>query len=79
MAIETSIEDRSPNLVIFELNRKEAVDIIGLLSAQVAGVALTGNVSGSPATFNVVDRGHVLRRYIFTVKSENEQPSEENT
>jgi hypothetical protein len=44
MAHEKEIRE---NEVVVILTRQEAADLIGLLTAQLAGVALTGNMGGA--------------------------------
>jgi hypothetical protein len=49
-------------LNIISLSRKEAVEIVTLLIAQLANEALPGNASGAIPTVNIVDRGVVKYR-----------------
>lgn len=58
------------------LSRKEATDLIGLLTAQLAGVALQGNHSGACpefVVFPVDDKGIPAAdgtRLVFSIKPE---------
>lgn len=53
---------------ILELSKKETTDLIGLLVAQLAGVALTGNMAGSVPTIVVEEKGVVKYRLCLVAK-----------
>lgn len=58
-------------LRVITLSRKEVVDMIGFLVADLAGETLSGNASGAPATFNVVERGAIKYRLILSAERES--------
>lgn len=64
MATEIKFED----LKVIAVSRQEATDLIGLLVAQLAGVALVGNTGGAAPTINVVDRGQTVYRMVVTLE-----------
>lgn len=69
MAIESFHQEIQ--LKIYTLSPKEAVDIIGLLAAQLASVPLQGNASGATPTINIVDHGVVKHRVVFCVDNKD--------
>jgi hypothetical protein len=64
MAIETKIDKNH----YVQLTRKEAVDIIGLLAAQLANETLIGNQGGACPDIVVQDKGHTLYRMVFVIE-----------
>jgi len=52
------------------LSRKEAVDMIGLLAADLAGETLSGNASGATAAVNVVEHGAIKYRLVISTERE---------
>lgn len=52
-------------LHVISLDKKEIVDLIGLLAAQLGEVALSGNASGAIPSVNIVDKGSIKYRLAF--------------
>lgn len=65
-------EDIVDQLKIITMDKQEAVDLIGLLAAQLADVALTGNMSGAAPSINVVDKGVIKYRLSFLLERKSE-------
>lgn len=63
-------EHVEPGLRIVSVDRKDAADLIGLLAAQLAGTALTGNMSGALPSINVVENGVVKYRLVLVLGPE---------
>jgi hypothetical protein len=61
MATETIVADEGTIRVV-SLSRTEIVGIVSLLTAQLAGLPVSGNHAGGAPTVNVVDRGVILYR-----------------
>lgn len=57
-------------LKVIAMSRKEAVDLIGLLAAQLGDVTLSGNHGGACPSFWINDRGHLLYRMAFVLEQE---------
>lgn len=57
-------------LKVIAMSRKEAVDLIGLLAAQLGDVTLVGNQGGACPSFTVNDRGNTLYRMAFVLEQE---------
>lgn len=77
MAREILPKHRQPEIVgcvlvdeVYALSRKEAADLVGLLTAQLAGVTLIGNQGGACPEIKIVDRGVVIRRLVLMLESE---------
>jgi hypothetical protein len=66
MALEAKYKD----MTTICLDRKEAADVIGLLAAQLAKVALVGNARGAMPSINVVVNGQVKYRLVLYVEPE---------
>lgn len=59
----------SPNEVVLVLNRQEAVNIIGLLGAQLADRPLVGNLAGACPEVRLTGADGLVRRTSFLVES----------
>ena len=59
------IDSRNRVLV---LGRKEAVDLIGLLTAQLAGVTLMNTMAGACPSINVNEHGQLKERISISVE-----------
>jgi hypothetical protein len=57
-------------LHVLVLSRQEAVNLVGLLTAQLGDRPLVGNQSGAAPTVNVMDRGMVVQRLVVTLDRE---------
>ena len=55
---------------VISVSKKEAVDIIGLLAAQVANVTLSGNHAGAAPSLNILEHGVIKYRLLLCVESE---------
>lgn len=64
MAIEETVND----LHIITVGKKEATDIIGLLAAQLANVALSGHQLGATPSINIVENGQVKYRIVILLE-----------
>jgi len=60
---------------IITLSRKEVVDMIGLLAADLAGETLSGNASGATAAVNVVEQGAIKYRLVLSTEREIKEDS----
>lgn len=60
-------------LKVIAISRKEAVDLIGLLAAQLGDVTLTGNHGGACPSFWISERGQLLYRMAVVLEQENEK------
>ncbi len=54
--------------VIYELTPAEAVEVIALLTAQLANVPLVGRMSGACPTLNVIEHGQRVQRVSLSVR-----------
>ncbi len=70
MASETQHND----LRVIGLSRREALDIVAFLAAQLAGVALQNNAIGAPPSVNVMDRGVVKYRLLLGLEEVLREP-----
>lgn len=50
-------EIKEKNTLIITLSKKEIVDIIGLLTAQLGNVSLCDNMSGASPTISIIENG----------------------
>lgn len=62
-------EDTEGKLRIITLSPQEAVNMIGLLTAQLAGVPLQGHAAGSAPSINITEHGAIKHRMIMFVKT----------
>lgn len=56
-------------LKVVLLSSQEAVDLIGLLTAQLAGVPLIGNQGGAFPTINISENGVIKYRLMIGIDS----------
>jgi len=59
---------RLPNSRYIELEPEEAVNLIALLTAQLAGVALEGRIVGDAPDFHTEDEKGKQLRFLFSVR-----------
>lgn len=64
MATETEI---TPKHTAISLTRQEAVNLIGLLVAQLGGTAMLGNMSGAAPEIIISEKGGFKQRLSFVV------------
>lgn len=63
-----SLYSRLPKSRYIELERSEAVNLIALLTAQLAGVALDNHISGDAPEINTEDDKRKQLRFVFSVR-----------
>lgn len=61
-------ESKDERLSVITLSKKECVDLIGLLAAQLGNQTLVGNYSGATPEVSIVDRGVRVKTLYFIVK-----------
>jgi len=64
-------EHKLEGSLVVELDKQEAVNLIGLLTAQLARVPLQGNASGAVPSLNIVEDGVVKYRLLFLLKAKD--------
>lgn len=67
MATEEIVDKQ---LSVISLSKQEAVNLIGLLTAQLGNVALKGNASGSAPELNIIKYGQTKYRLVFCLEKE---------
>ena len=67
MAREEIIE-QSPVLRVITIDANDAVQIISLLAAQLAGESLPYQARGTPPSINITEKGRVISRLVIVLE-----------